>query len=197
MSDSDSDDYLPSDTSSHNSADNYESDVSMEDAVSSAAEDGQSEQTSDEEQQSASVSDESEEDAGGDGSGDGSSGLFVYPEPGCGKSYTKIKSWRSHKDAHAREYYCQICPYRGGDFDMLTRHVRTHTNERPYHCEYPGCSKTYKESGHLRRHQKTALVHLRAQIQTVPGAFMSVRTSQVTWKSVLRKGAAVVGMVEA
>lgn len=92
------DDYLPSDTSSHNSADNYESDASMENAVSSAAEDGQSEQTSDEEQQSASVSDESEEDAGGDGSGDGSSGLFVYPEPGCGKSYTKIKSWRSHKE---------------------------------------------------------------------------------------------------
>jgi uncharacterized Zn-finger protein len=31
----------------------------------------------------------------------------------------------------------------------LKTHMRAHTNDRPFHCEYEGCNKSFITKGHL------------------------------------------------
>ncbi|XP_051167350.1 zinc finger protein 724-like [Leptopilina boulardi] len=48
------------------------------------------------------------------------------------------------------------CNYCGQKFEfpsVLKRHIRSHTNERPYNCEI--CNKSFKQHGHLNQHSIT------------------------------------------
>ena len=45
---------------------------------------------------------------------------------------------------------CQHCAFRTGNNDKLLRHLRTHTNERPFSC--PMCDKHFSQSHHLKNH---------------------------------------------
>lgn len=75
----------------------------------------------------------------------------------CSKTFRHQDTLASHlKDVHlqVKPFVCTFlnCSRRFARQSFLDRHVRTHTNERPYECMY--CHQTFKRSDHLIAHQE-------------------------------------------
>ncbi|XP_064625473.1 zinc finger protein 367-like [Lineus longissimus] len=49
---------------------------------------------------------------------------------------------------------CKICHRVFPREKSLQAHMRTHTGERPYICDYPGCGRAFCQSGQLKTHQR-------------------------------------------
>ncbi|CAL4072380.1 unnamed protein product, partial [Meganyctiphanes norvegica] len=49
---------------------------------------------------------------------------------------------------------CQICYRTFPREKSLHAHLRTHTGERPFACDYPNCTKAFVQSGQLKTHQR-------------------------------------------
>ena len=54
-------------------------------------------------------------------------------------------------------YVCERCGIRCKKPSMLKKHIRTHTDLRPYHCYY--CSFSFKTKGNLTKHMKSKAHH--------------------------------------
>ncbi|KAJ2705709.1 hypothetical protein FB645_002199 [Coemansia sp. IMI 203386] len=64
----------------------------------------------------------------------------------------------TEKEKLQRKYECKLCKKRFVRPSSLTSHGYTHTGERPFACDHPGCTKRFSVLSNLRRH---AVVHTR------------------------------------
>ncbi|VDD90150.1 unnamed protein product [Enterobius vermicularis] len=62
---------------------------------------------------------------------------------------TETKQCGSNKRKHS----CPLCFQGFKRLDILARHYRTHTGERPFQCSV--CSRSFSRTDHLRTHQRT------------------------------------------
>ncbi|XP_053657775.1 zinc finger protein 267-like [Anopheles marshallii] len=75
----------------------------------------------------------------------------------CDKSFSRPQTLRRHSwihdDTGRNKKACSLCGRQFLRSDDLTRHMRTHTGERPYECKL--CLKSYKQRSELKEHMLT------------------------------------------
>lgn len=81
------------------------------------------------------------------------SSIFFCPWAGCEKSFNRTFNLKSHYRTHTQEkpYSCNYCHIHFARNHDLKRHMLSHLEEKPFAC--PDCNKAFSRSDALNRHR--------------------------------------------
>jgi len=85
---------------------------------------------------------------------------YACPVETCPRRFSRSDELTRHMRTHTgqKPFQCRICMRNFSRSDHLTTHIRTHTGEKPFACET--CGRRFARSDERRRHNK---IHLREQ----------------------------------
>lgn len=85
---------------------------------------------------------------------------YACPVDTCPRRFSRSDELTRHMRTHTgqKPFQCRICMRNFSRSDHLTTHIRTHTGEKPFACET--CGRRFARSDERRRHMK---IHLREQ----------------------------------
>lgn len=85
---------------------------------------------------------------------------YACPVENCPRRFSRSDELTRHMRTHTgqKPFQCRICMRNFSRSDHLTTHIRTHTGEKPFACDC--CGRRFARSDERRRHMK---IHLREQ----------------------------------
>ena len=100
---------------------------------------------------------------------------YACPVETCPRRFSRSDELTRHMRTHTgqKPFQCRICMRNFSRSDHLTTHIRTHTGEKPFACET--CGRRFARSDERRRHMK---IHLREQSKKEDEAKKAIAASQ-------------------
>jgi hypothetical protein len=81
---------------------------------------------------------------------------YICKVEGCNSTFTRRAELRNHTNRHYnnRPYKCNECGKACVQQSALTQHLRTHSGEKPYICDFDFCGLRFSRQHHLTQHKR-------------------------------------------